>query len=128
MGDLESEADLWVLANDGLGALPPVKLPDLAETLWMAAEAGGDPRLFVLARSMETFAVWWDECDEEAGQGLPTPLVNELDEILAAQLPEVLRASPADGLALASRLRADLLAVLRRWNGWQRWYPESGPP
>lgn len=126
MDALGPERELRVLAADGLRALPPLLLPDLAEALWESAEQSGDARRFVLARTMETLAVWWDECDDEANQGLPSPLVDQLDEVLAARLSDVIRADPPQGLVLARELRANVLVVLKQWNGWQRWYPELG--
>jgi hypothetical protein len=124
---LDPTGALELLAKDGLRALPPARLPELAEVLWAEGERSGDARAFVLSRVARTLDAWWDECDEEAGQGLPSPLVDELDEVLANRIPAVLSAEASQGLTLASALREEIGSVLQRWHNWQRWYPD-GPP
>jgi hypothetical protein len=120
--DFRADADLRLLATKGLSSLPPARLPEVAERWWQDGERTGDPRSLILARIAWMLEAWWEQTAGESDAALPTLLVDELDGILAQDLPKLLETDGAGGLGLARDLRARLEGVLQNWAGWQRWY------
>jgi hypothetical protein len=103
-----NQPDLERLAREGLAALPPLLLPDIANDCWDRGAITGDARYCLLWRSLDLIA----QIFEDRGQ-LPTPIVDELNGAFARLLPGALDATTAEeGTGLARILDDEIRSVL----------------
>lgn len=106
-----SRESLQQLIEQGLLALSPTRLGDLADWCWDWCEATGDGRYCGLARTFGIIADWFGEHDRYGG--VPADTVVELDGLLGRELPMVLAATdPASGAMLGRELREAVLRLV----------------
>jgi hypothetical protein len=98
-------SSLRQLANEGIAKyLPPTALGSLVEWCWDYGESTGDARYCSISRTLsyiyETF---------EIHEAVSQSLIDELDELLAANLVDVIEARTAViGSSLARQLRNEV--------------------
>lgn len=105
------QSSLQRLADDGLAAFPPDRLPEAAGWCWEFGAATGDARWCLLARTLDRLAAPFTD-----GNGaLPSELTSQIDSVLRDLLPDVLYAPTAvEGASLAQLLDDRLPWVAQR--------------
>jgi hypothetical protein len=94
----------------GVRALPPDLLDTLAPWCWDWGETTGDARFCSLSRSLQILADTFDKRGESGGP--PAPFVDQVDDLLRADVPSVLDATSAEeGSLLARALRQELARI-----------------
>lgn len=89
------------LADDGLRAFPPDRLPDAAAWCWEFGAATGDARWCLLSRTLDKLAAPF----ADSNGALPVEMTAQIDVVLRDLLPDVLNApTAAEGASLAQLL------------------------
>lgn len=105
------------LASEGLEAAQGDDLTGLA--LWCRdyCEASGDARYCSVGDALRSLDEWRQEHDERGG--VPYALLNEIDRIIKAWLPDILDLDdPADASQLARTLRQEVQSLLLGPDEW----------
>jgi hypothetical protein len=106
------------LALEGFRAVPDEDLRQLAEACQQECEDTGNARYCVIAEMLRSIYDWWKGHSEFGG--VPTYIVQDLEDTLRLHLPPILRSdSPAEAALLASMLRSEIMTKLVDPSDWK---------
>ncbi|MEX1263102.1 MAG: hypothetical protein WEE66_04050 [Actinomycetota bacterium] len=105
------ESSLRAVAREGLGSQP--KAEELATWCKEYGTAAADSRYFVLAETFDEVSGHWE-------QALPVDVLEEINRLLAEDLPSILDADVEVGTHLAVQLQSGIREELVRWAEWRR--------
>lgn len=110
-------SSLRQLTEQGIGKFPPVRLTDLSAWCWDFGEATGDARFLSLSRVVDVIVELFES---NSGQA-PTALVEQLDLLLAQEIPAILDAkAPEQGTLLSRQLREAVVQAIHNFpDPWQ---------
>lgn len=103
------ESSLREVARDGLRAQPEAE--DLAKWCQEYAKAAADFRYFVLAEVFDEVSRHWE-------QALSVEVLDEINRLLADDVPSIVDSDIEVGSHLAVQLQIAVRAQLVRWTEW----------